>query len=195
MMSDDSDVSTSGDDEDCSIDKSSSFDYVLFDKNIFINLINSIGKCEKCGCSVNRIHQLQEKRGFCHSFKIVCVNSNCKWFKYCLTSEELKKDEVTRGRKMYDVNTRAVIAYREIGKGHAAMETVNGYINMPPPMTIRAYNYIVKNVLRDRYVKCAKDSMQDAALEIRRDILREDEKVVDVDISADGIIKRCCHYY
>ena len=85
------------------------------------------------------------------------------------------------------------------------METVNGYMNMPPPMAIRAYNYIVKNVLHDRYVKCAKDSMQDAALEIRKDILREEytnEKIVDVDISADGtwqewicIIKRCCHYY
>ena len=90
---------------------------------------------------------------------------------------------------MYDVNIRYVLAYREIGKGHAAMETVNGYMNMPPPMAIRAYTYIVKNVLHDRYVKCAKDSMQDAALEIRKDILREeytDEKVVDVDISADG---------
>ena len=116
MTSDDSDVSTSGDDEDCSPDESSSFGYVLFDTNIFINLINSIGKCEKCGCNVNTIHQLQEKRGFCHSFKIVCVNSNCKWFKYCLTSEEVKKDEVTRGRKIYDVNIRSVIACREIGK-------------------------------------------------------------------------------
>ena len=174
-------------DEDCSIDESSSFGYVLFDTNIFINLINSIGKCEKCGCNVNTIHQLEEKRGFCLSFKIVCVNSNCKWFKYCLTS--VKKDEVTRGRKMYDVNIRAVIAYREIGKGHATMETANGYVNMPPTMAIRAYNYIVKNVLHDRYVKCANDSMQDAALEIRKDKLQEeytDAKGVDVDISADG---------
>ena len=39
--------------------------YVIFDINIFINLITEISKCNSCGSSIIVTHQINEKKGFC----------------------------------------------------------------------------------------------------------------------------------
>ena len=43
------------------------------------------------------------------------------------------------GKVPYDVNLRTVVAFREIGRGHTAIETIGGFMNMPPPMTSKTY--------------------------------------------------------
>jgi hypothetical protein len=40
------------------------------------------------------------------------------------------------------VNVRAVLAFREIGKGHNAMTTFNKVMNMPAPPTKRNFTKI-----------------------------------------------------
>ena len=94
---------------------------VLFDISIFINLISDVGKCQNCGADVTAIHQIDGKKGFCHLFKLSC-DKNCGWYKSVYTSKEINKGK--QGRKAFDVNIRSVVAFREIGKGHAAMETL-----------------------------------------------------------------------
>ena len=49
------------------------------------------------------------------------------------SSKEATRDG--RGSKPFDVNLRTLLAFREIGKGHAGRETFCGCMNMPPPMT------------------------------------------------------------
>ena len=34
--------------------------------------------------------------------------------------------------KKFDINVRTVAAFRKIGKGHTAIETVCGFLNVPP---------------------------------------------------------------
>ena len=45
---------------------------------------------------------------------------------------------------MHDINLRSIIAFREIGKGLAALETLAGYMNIPVPMNKTAYNDSIK---------------------------------------------------
>ena len=61
-------------------------------------------------------------------FKVSC-DENCGWYKSVYVSKEISR--VKQGRKAFDVNMRSVVAFREIGKGHAAMETLCGYMKMP----------------------------------------------------------------
>ena len=50
-------------------------------------------------------------------------------------------DEMGSGNVPYDVNLRTAVAFREIGRGHTAIETFCGFMNMPPPMTSNTRNY------------------------------------------------------
>ena len=74
-----------------------------------------------------------------------------------LTSFEINKER--RGRKAFDINTRAVVDFGEIGRGHTAMGTFCGYMNMPPPMAVPTYTDIVKNI-HGVYMETAAESMQ-----------------------------------
>ena len=93
-------------------------------------------------------------------FKISCVKG-CGWDKTIYTSKDV--ETVTRGRKGFNINTRSVLAFREIGKGHTAMQTLCGYMNMPPPMSVTTYNDIINSI--HNYIEVANKSMQDAAQE------------------------------
>ena len=74
-----------------------------------------------------------------------------------LNSSEIKRK--TRRRNAFDINTKAVVAFREIGSG--------GYMNMPRPMAVTTYD-IVKNI-HGVYMETAAESMQCAAEEIREE--------------------------
>ena len=78
----------------------------------------------------------------------------------------------------FDIDLRAIMAFREIGKGHSGLETFCGYMNMPPPMAETTYKETVQFTLHPRYVVAARN-MKDAAKEVRREILDDyDENAV-----------------
>ena len=123
-------------------------------------------------------------------FKISCVKG-CGWNKTIYTSKDV--ETVTRGRKGFDINTRSVLAFREIGKAHTAVQTLCGYMNMPPPMSVTTYNDII-NSIHNNYMEVANKSMQDDAQEIRQQELKDEyseDAIVNIDISADGTWQRC----
>ena len=180
------------DDNICSddIERKSYPVYVFFDTSIFIALINSIAKCEKCGSNVETIHNIDCKRGFCHFFTISCTVEKCMWYKTISTSNEIENN--SKGRNAYEVNLRSIISFREIGKGLAALETFAGFMNMPPPMNKTAFNDSLK-ILHQAYQSQSQVSMQSAATEIRKVHLEEEfteNSVVDIAISADGSWQR-----
>ena len=80
------------------------------------------------------------------------------------TSKTLNNDK--KG-KQYDINIRSVIAFREIGKGYAALLESFCYImNMPPPMTRNSYDKLVDG-LHEPYMLSAQQSMKNAASEVK----------------------------
>ena len=47
----------------------------------------------------------------------------------------------------FGINIRAILACREIAKGHAGINTLCGYMNMSPPMTGSVYNQTVSKTM------------------------------------------------
>ena len=165
------------------------FSYVLIDTLVFINLLSDIGRCQKCDDKLDIIHQIESKRGLCNLFKLKC--RKCDWFHVMTTSRHINKD-VKRGKVAYDVNIRTVSAFREIGRGYAAIETFCGFMNMPPPMNKTTYQDIVDG-MHISYTEAADESMKAAACELV-EMAHEDNNEydagdgshVDVAVSVDG---------
>ncbi|GFX06009.1 uncharacterized protein TNCV_760451 [Trichonephila clavipes] len=63
-----------------------------------------------------------------------------------------------------EINRRFVYAVRTIGQGHAAMTTLCGVMDFPPPVAEKSYNNII-NKLQLCSKEVAEASMQSAALE------------------------------
>ena len=57
---------------------------------------------------------LQEKQGHAQLLRISCCSISCRWEKSFYTSERVKNS----GRGA--INLRTIMAFREIGRGHAA---------------------------------------------------------------------------
>jgi hypothetical protein len=83
----------------------------------------------------------------------------CGW-KYSFNSSR------KQGRS-YEVNVRAVLAFREIGKGHNATTTFNKMMNIPAPPTRRNFTKIQNEKVLPVVKKLANDSMVNHAYKIR----------------------------
>ena len=126
--------------------------YVFMDTSILSSLLNELIKCTRCGFNVETTLLIGNKQGLCHYFNIERRNISCRWSKCFSTSREVERDG--RGAKPFDINIRAIVAFREIGRGHASIETFCGYMNMPPPMMEATYNNAI-NTMHPSYVELA----------------------------------------
>ena len=61
----------------------------------------------------------------------------CHWKKETFSSKKLATPIKQKGQKGFDVNTRAIIYiyFREMCKGHSAIQSFCKCMNMPPPMS------------------------------------------------------------
>ena len=87
---------------------------------------------------------MEGKRGLAHFLEFSCTK--CDWCTTFSTSEEVKKNNINNedttkspGRHAFDINIRLVIVMREIGRGYTALQTLCGFLNIPPPMTKRRF--------------------------------------------------------
>ena len=161
--------------------------YVFMDTGILFPLLNELVKCPRCGFSVETNNMLQEKQGHAQLLKISCCSISCRWEKSFYTSERVKNSG--RGAKPFDINLRTIMAFREIGRGHAAMNTFCGYMNMPPPMAEITFNETVKSRLHPAYIDIVNRNMEDSAKEVRVKLADESESevsVYDTAVSCDG---------
>ena len=66
------------------------------------------------------------------------------------------------GHSRYDLNVRSIVAFREIGRGLASIETFCRIMNnMFPPLSKSNYQEMVKD-MSPVYISAMKDSMKDA---------------------------------
>ena len=64
------------------------------------------------------------------------------------TSDYIDKD-VGSAQIPYDINLRSVVDFSEMGKGHRAMETFCGFMNMPSPMTKKTSALLMDSSLQN----------------------------------------------
>ena len=82
------------------------------------------------------MHNMEAKNGLAHLLELSCLE--CDWTKYFWTSKIIEKNIdgcKTKGKSGFDVNTRSVIAMREIGKGYTALKTLWVYEHFTTDVT------------------------------------------------------------
>ena len=151
--------------------------YLFMDTSILLHMVELIGPCPICyrKTKVNLRHDIEKKKELAHFLTLSCVK--CNWSKTLSTSKTVQNK--TRGKKAY-----AVIASREIGRGHAALKKCCGYMNLPPPMTSKTF-------LETQYtvMKSAQDNMKAAAKQVYELIPptpNSDDDIRNITIFADG---------
>ena len=79
------------------------------------------------------------------------------------------------------------MAFREIEKGHQALQTFASCMNMPPPMSLSNYDSI-NEVLHGAYETIAESRMANAAKEVRHALNNDasDNNILDTQVSIDG---------
>ena len=110
----------------------------------------------------------------------------CQWNRSFYSSR--KADRKGRGCKPFDVNLRAVIAFREVGKGHNGIETFCGYMNMPPPMQENAYNDLVKDTILPIYKEVLTNDILEAANDLHSSVHVDKDQTIDNDCSDDEVL-------
>ena len=65
--------------------------------------------------------------GYAHNLKLQCTV--CSWQSSYCTSEKVKFKK-SKGRQFHEINLRAGVAFREIGKGHQGLENFSMTMNM-----------------------------------------------------------------
>ena len=89
------------------------------------------------------------------------------------------------GLKSFDINARSIIAFREIGKGHTAMETLFGYLNCVPPMAYESYREMNKDIAIC-YSNITEKYKYDAVNELKSNVAESEDGIYDVAVSCDG---------
>jgi hypothetical protein len=88
-----------------------------------------------------------------------CKCMECDW-KHCFNTSKKQGHS-------HEINLRAVLAFREIGRGHNAMKTFTKVMNMPAPPTLRIFTKIQNEKLLPVVKQLASDSMVNNAMEVR----------------------------
>ena len=130
--------------------------YVFINTDILLSIIEMIGICPECHSKVKCHHDdsATKKKGLAHVFVATCCS--CPWYHDLYTSKEIVSAK--RGNNKYNVNVRAFIAFREIGRGHSSIQTFCQYMNMASPMTKKNYDNLALDI-HFAYVGASRESM------------------------------------
>lgn len=94
--------------------------FLLMDYSILYSLISVLACCPSCHSrDIDLKMDLSKKKGLSVLLEIKC--NSCIWENTMFTSRKVSNDS-SSGSKPFEVNMRAIIAMREIGKGYTALE-------------------------------------------------------------------------
>ena len=105
-------------------------------------------------------NKVSRKKGFANFLQIDCSDSYCN-FVYNTYSNKHAYRESTPGQYPFDINARAIIGFREIGKGHSAMERLFCLMNFLPVMGKDSFHEMNKEIAAS-YSKVAKECILEA---------------------------------
>ena len=148
----------------------------ISDFNLLINfkILQEVFQCLRCPvCDANGRLTKKSKYGLRYNFILGC--QKCDWEKEFSSCDSLKIDSKNPGVNVAALNVQSVMAFREIGCGFTAMKTFCNVMNMESPMSLRTFQ-TTNTKLQDAYESAAKKSMQEAALETRQLILKNNFK-------------------
>ena len=146
------------------------------------SFVSAFLSCPKCDSkNVELCDELSLCMGYAHKLRLIC--QDCPHKIETFTSSECEKTESKQGRRKFEINVRAVTAFREVGKGHESMTNVSRCLHMFSIVdtTYRALN----DSLYQAYLEAANSSMQLAVSEIKATATDQSEPV-KCRVSFDG---------
>jgi hypothetical protein len=172
------------------------FDYgnegtIFFNSELLVNMLKDTSCCPDCFSDVAVEFLVNNKVGLAHFIEMKC--KYCVWQKTYCSSKKVKNCK--KGQSPYEVNLVSIVAFREIGVGYDGIKNFCGVMNMPHPMSKTAFQKLSKTV-HINYVNVANESMRQAALEVRKDVLHDaynDDTFVDTTVSFDGTWQKRGH--
>jgi hypothetical protein len=155
----------------------------FINSDLFMSLINIVGRCPVCVAAIDIEHLLSNKMGLAQFFNISCTE--CNWKITFCSSKECSILQSISGRKSFEINLQAITAFREIGRGFSAIKTFCSCMNMPSPMAKTTFIEINSD-LHNAYVQTAQESMKAASKQIHFNKTVDDSVVIDAKVSGDG---------
>ena len=157
------------------------FHYLIIDSTILQTILDVVGRCPKCHCKdILFKNSATQKKGLSNFIHISC---NACDFVYTTYSSKQVVREGIPGQNPFGINARAVVAFREIGKGHSAMESLFGFMNFLPVMGKDSFSEMNKDISAS-YSKVAKGCMSEAANEVHSGA--DENLLCDIAVSCDG---------
>ena len=151
------------DSSECQAEKSDDYNLII-NFEILKGLIAMIGCCPSCKSSdINIENVFNLRMGFQSTLQIHC--SQCT-YKYAVSTSK-QCSQVGRGssgRQMSEINVRTIVAFREIGCGHRAIENFSRIMNMQS-ISVGAFARI-NDSLYETYETAAQESMKKAGEEV-----------------------------
>ena len=158
----------------------------ILDMSSMQTLLHNAAICGKCKKGQLDIMEDPQKRfGMFTPFSLRCG--------YCLNTVPLDRPAQTQTdgkHRFLDINRRIVLAFRSFGKGTAAMENFCALLNIPPPLSKRAFASHVQ-ALKTALLELTATKLQEAVSELKSFLTNinpelEGQSVVDVTVSTDG---------
>lgn len=140
--------------------------FILFNFSILKNFITPMLFCPECHSHQQLVisDKLDRRMGLAHQLEFVCMV--CEWKGSLTSSKECSREKKPQGRRTYEANVRAIIACREIGRGHHAMQTFTQCMNMYS-IGNASFENLNNGEIFNAYDKVAKASMKRAANELQ----------------------------
>ena len=158
--------------------------YRLVDMLILSKVFSLLGcpECHDVDCLKLNDND-ENKKGLARQLILKC--SSCLYSYDFYTSREVNLPKRNKGgRKLRDINVRAVYGCRQVGLGYQHLKKLCCFMNMPSPMLLNSFDKITKR-LTTSAKQVAERSMSDAALK-----LRGNAATADVGISIGGTWQR-----
>ena len=159
---------------------------IFMDFSILKQVVELVGTCPDCSSLLHVNLLPEEHQGFANKLIILC--EKCAWTHEFYSSPAISsKLSGLRGKKPFSINTRIVVAFREIGQGFESLEKLGTLMNMSESLSKSSYNSINKK-RNSAYTENAIESMQNAAQEVRNinNPNAKENDIVDSDICIDG---------
>lgn len=116
--------------------------------------------CPVCHCTIppSLIDNLSKRMGYAHYLELKCQacewSNSCYTSKFCSDSNRIK----TQGRKTFESNIRAIIGFREIGRGKTLLNKFSACMNMYS-MGENSFDKLNDNCIAKAYAEAAKTSV------------------------------------
>ena len=132
------------------------------------------------------------RAGFSHKLSLQCkICGILEIFHSSPATDNANPDSIAR-RSMFDINRRSVVAFREIGKGHKAMSTFAGFMNLSKPISNTQYDKSNEKRLK-AYEDACFQSCKEAAIETTAKLGGGSDSVTDCQVSVDGTWQKHGH--